>query len=207
MKNKYNNIIYRISDLFYLEQKEYKRTMLKFLLHQNFNYFITLNFFLPGNPFHCHHDPQGWDDLAELKDNAPAPATPALNDCPVTYPMARNAMKKWQARVDRRFLGRNWSKADTDDRLFFIGIPELGRKSERYDNSLHYHLLARVPYEREAFEREADYQWKRICPSGQAHCQLIGGTYEDRYRTRNYATKHLSLGEDNFILSTEFQAR
>lgn len=189
----------------------------------DWNFFITLNFFRP--PKQSNRDQYGWNDLACLEGKPRSAFYPAwnvqiehrkikevgipLNDCVVNYAMGRTALKRWQSFIDRYFLGRAWSKSRAEDRLFFIAFPELGRKSERYDNNLHYHLLARVPYEPERFKSEAGYWWRKIIPSGQAHCQAIGHTYEDHFKTRDYATKRIMADDayNQFIISTEFQTR
>jgi len=127
---------------------------------------------------------------------------------PVNFASGRKAIKRWQAMIDSKLLGRAWSKADADRRLFFIAFPELGGTSERTDNNLHYHLLARVPYDHDKFEGYVENAWQKVIPSGDVDCQRIGLTIDDKYNTRNYATKH--IGDDdgisNFIISTEFQA-
>ena len=196
------SITYRIFELTKLQREKYKKQMLNFLLRQDFNYFITLNFFVPQRT----NEPEwlkSWD-----KPGKKSAFQPALNDLPLNFASGRNAIKKWQAFIDSHFLGRTWSKADTDQRLFFFAFPELGSKSSRTDNNLHYHLIARVPYDPSKFEDQAVKAWQKIIPSGQADCQRIGDTNDDHYRTRNYATKHLSAddGVSNFIISTEFQA-
>ena len=168
---------------------------LKLLNNIEFDYFITLNFFAPLR-----------DDFGFAGPETSRLGV-ALVDGPISYSAGRNSLKHWQAKVDSQFLGRSWSKALTGERLFFIAFPEMGRASKRYDNNLHYHLLARVPYPHGEFEKWAEYCWWRLWRSGKAHCQLIGSTSEDQFRARNYVTKRLSVddGYSNIIISTEFQ--
>lgn len=171
-------------------------------MRQDFNYFITLNFFVPGPSL----TPRWLESWSE--PGTPQVFRPALNDAPVSYETARKALKRWQACIDSAFLGRRWCKQSEDDRLFFFAFPELGRKSSRTDNNLHYHLLARAPYEHSDFVPCAQRLWVKICPSGQADIQNINDTNDDHYRTRNYATKCIMAddGISHFIISTEFQA-
>ena len=213
-----NTITYENLKLTALQKKEYQNQMINFLMGQDFNYFVTLNFWVPAT-----QEREKWNDLgSSILPNSHKIYHPALhgrkikylgiydgvNDLPVNYASARNAMKHWQARIDRHLLDRTWSKHETDQRLFFIAFPELGRKSKTTDHNLHYHLLMRAPYDPYDFVREAHYNWVKIIPSGQAHIRKIGETKEDQYRTLNYATKRIMAddGISNFIISTEFQA-
>lgn len=201
MKNNFNSITYRISEIAKYQQEEYKNSLVSFLMRQDFNYFITLNFFVPGSSL----TPQWLEGWA--KPGTPQVFKPALNDAPVSYETARKAFKRWQAQVDREFLGRMWSRQSSDDRLFFFAFPELGRKSSRTDSNLHYHLLARVPYAQAEFVPCAKRRWENVCPSGQADIQKINNTNDDHFRTRSYATKCIMAddGISHFIISTEFQ--
>jgi hypothetical protein len=184
-----------------LERETYKQDMLLFVQSQKFNYFITLNFFLP-----THNKEFDWR-RSWSEPSANIAAFPALNDLPVNYETGKRALKRWQAMIDRKFLGWSWTKACSDDRLYFFAFPELGRKSRQTDNNLHYHLLAQVPYDDEPFKKQASDAWQKICPSGQAHCQRIGETNDDHFKSRNYATKRITAddGNDHFIVSSEFQ--
>lgn len=190
---KYNANIYSLKKQ--KTQNKLQRAWLVLLLSQRFDYFITLNFFAPKS------DPFGFLGSEAAEQNL------ALLDGPITYAVGRNSLKHWQAKVDSSFLGRSWSKASVEERLFFIAVPERGRASKRYDNNLHYHLLARVPYPHGQFENSARRFWGKLWKSGDAYCQLIGSSPEDQFRARNYVTKRLSVddGYSNIIISTEFQ--
>jgi|GEM_PF-3272979 len=194
---------YERFELTKLQRDAYRNQMLNLLLRQDFNYFITLNFFLPTATKQQEWQ-NGWAEPGR-KNSA---LRPALNDLPVGYASGKKAIKRWQAMVDRKLLGRNWSEIDTDQRLFFLAFPELGGNSTRTDNNLHYHLLAWAPYDRDRFEGYLEKAWQKIIPSGDVDCQRIGHTHNDKYKTRNYATKHLGRDDGifNFIISTEFQA-
>lgn len=193
---------YENFELTKLQRYAYSKQMTNFLLGQDFNYFITLNFFLPTAT-----KQQEWQNSWADPGCKITALRPALDNLPVGFSSGKKAIKRWQAMVDRKLLGRNWSETDTDQRLFFLAFPEQGRKSTRTDNNLHYHLLAWVPYDQERFEDYVEKAWQKIIPSGEADCQRIGHTDNDKYRTRNYATKRIGTddGISNFIISTEFQ--
>ena len=111
--------------------------------------------------------------------------------------VARDKVKAFQARMDRKLLGRKWYKKPTTDRLFFIAFPE------HINSNFHYHLLLKFPkcpIEIMA-KHMIDCMWKDIVPKGSTNTQLIQNDgciqycLKEQYKSQNYGS---------FIISSEF---
>lgn len=90
--------------------------------------------------------------------------TAALNDFDATDASIERAIRGLHARIDRRLLGRNWSKAPADQRSLGLWFPEKAAY-------LHAHgLLGPVP---DTVIEELPDMWQKICPSGNLDIQLM----------------------------------
>ena len=114
---------------------------------------------------------------------------------------ARKALKRWGAMVDRKLVGKHWSKKPADERVFYYAAPEHLR------SNLHWHMMLRLPngVDKKQFVWVAENCWKQIVSSGSMDIKLLNGE-ADKIETAAYTTKELWRQEnmDAFIVSTEF---
>ena len=61
------------------------------------------------------------------------------NDPNSNYKRGRQALKKFDALIDRYFLGKHWCKIESGKRTLFFAVPEHG------GGELHYHILLKFP--------------------------------------------------------------
>jgi hypothetical protein len=115
----------------------------------------------------------------------------------------RRALKKWDARVNHKLLGRNWAAMHAD-RMFCFFSPE------KFETNPHWHGLIRffsddqVEVARQAglFDEFAGRVWKEVVPSGSFEAKII----REQKPVAEYISKtlHYALYYDNFILPDEF---
>ncbi len=114
---------------------------------------------------------------------------------------ARNALKSGGARIDRRLVGKHWSKKPVEERIFFYAAPE------HIHSNLHWHIMLSVPDEdkKKHFKWIAANYWKQLVPSGSMDIQLITSA-ADNAKASSYVAKELWRQEniDAFLISTEF---
>jgi hypothetical protein len=112
---------------------------------------------------------------------------------------ARNALKDWHKRLDRKLLGGRCHRKD-DARTFFMAFVEGG------ETNLHWHMLVKLNCEKhDLFSPVAEQAWSQVVPSGTLDIQQIqSGTTN---RVAGYATKGLYEDKaiEGFVISTEFQ--
>lgn len=120
-----------------------------------------------------------------------------------THANGRSKLRDWSKYVDRRLHGRCFYRKPTDQRLFFVAIPEIGIGT----GYLHYHLLAKLPHGNEdRFAQIAKDTWANFNPTGSMFIQRIVVTPEDMLKVVRYDTKNVWMndGYEQIILSTEF---
>ena len=114
---------------------------------------------------------------------------------------ARKALKRWSAMIDRRLVGKHWSKKNADERMFYFAA------AEHIHSNLHWHMLVRLPNEKmkQSFNWIASNYWKQIVKSGDMNVQLIDNS-KDKIKATNYTAKDLWRTENynTFTISTEF---
>lgn len=112
----------------------------------------------------------------------------------------RSTLGRAYGQIDRKILGPSFKNIPNEDRTFFIAFPE------RISTNLHYHFYIRPPAGKlDLFMKEAPRIWKKICPSGDLHLDLI--LFETDLRKGSYyITKDCFIERnfENFIISTEF---
>ena len=130
--------------------------------------------------------------------------TLAFNEPMVGKERMRQKLKAWDARVNRRLLGKRWRKK-TDERLNWLAIPE------KQESNPHWHLLVQILPEQfsEFEEREflfgfdaiLETTWRMIVPSGTVDVQPV-----ENKRVQSYITKQLNLPQnyEDFVVYREF---
>ncbi len=129
--------------------------------------------------------------------------TLALNDPMASVGRARRLLRDWDARMNRKLLGKRWHRKP-DERMNWIAFLESPR-----DNP-HWHLLVQLldgqeaAYEAtrgETFSSRARVIWRELSRSGTFDCQCIedGGV-------KTYVTKQLRNPEtwENHVIFREF---
>jgi hypothetical protein len=118
------------------------------------------------------------------------------------YAAARNALKAWHARIDRKLLGGKWSKKARHERTQYAAFVE------HVDSNIHWHLLLKLGDGVDAgrFEAVAADCWQQLVKSGELDVKKLN-TAGDRMRTANYVVKDLWRHEaiERFVLSDEFR--
>lgn len=114
---------------------------------------------------------------------------------------ARQCLKRWHARIDRKLLGKHWSTRGRTARTLFISF------GERPDTNLHWHMLLRLGSgaDRAKFEAIAGEEWQQLVSSGSMKVDALQD-FLSVEKTSTYATKDLWRNGhiENFIISTEF---
>lgn len=165
----------------------YVETVRDWLLETEWTYFVTLN---------------------------PNINTPLYRVSPDFIQKQRSFLKRWQAKIDRRFLGPRWQRKPPSLRTRFVAFPERGPKGDL----LHWHCLLKpacsgrdLDFERvarDAFDSAwietfiAPYQAEfEVVPKGQIDIRPY------HRASARYSTKKLwsMFGSENFVLSEEFQ--
>lgn len=117
---------------------------------------------------------------------------------------ARQKLKAWHARLERRLLGARWAHKQLSERTFFVGFVE------NLASNLHYHVLLRTPPAClvNDFQALSSGIWSDVVPSGDLLAKPLH-TPADRKGVITYVTKALWQGDllDNFLISTEFSTR
>src|SRR3954463_5899698 len=102
------------------------------------------------------------------------------------FQQARPLLGQWYARLDNHYLGRGWTRQDSDKRTFAVAVPE------NISTNLHYHCLMRLP----AWSRTQpidecavalDRYWRRLAWGGTCDVELI----YDLPRLARYLAKQL----------------
>jgi hypothetical protein len=136
------------------------------------------------------------------------------NDSTFTFERGRIAVRKFGALVDHHLLGRRWQRFQSQERTFFVAVPE------HADGELHYHILLKLPRKaRQKFQRFQDFgqgltrklKRKRIFPRGDAKVDQLTGhgdvaDLENQLKTVCYTAGDLWMEENwnNMIISSEF---
>lgn len=132
--------------------------------------------------------------------NAPYFVTANFNR-DVSYNGAREALRSWHLRLDRRLLGPKWQKKPAENRTQFIAYVE------HLSSNLHWHLLVRPPghVSQTEFSAAAKDAWGCLVEGGSLDIQ-IARSKADREKVASYCTKDLWIREnyEKFVLSTEF---
>jgi hypothetical protein len=137
------------------------------------------------------------------------------NDVDFGYERGRGAVRKLDALLNRLFLGKNWYKSRTKDRVFMFAVPESA------GGEIHYHILIKLPPKARANPRKRwnlgrgltrKLRCKKIFPHGDAQLDRLSGHDEisdslRQFDTICYVVKALwhSDSWDNCILSSEFR--
>lgn len=130
------------------------------------------------------------------------------NHSPVSLYKAERHLRHFDAIVDRRLLGPNWSRLPNELRTRFIAVPEGRMVGGGYEN-LHYHALLRLPRVMRRKEELHDLRllmanaWKKCVPGGDLLLEPLG-TDADRRRASSYACKRAwetsCLALENFVV-------
>jgi hypothetical protein len=133
------------------------------------------------------------------------------NDPRLTYGRGRIALRKLDAIMDRYFLGKRWCRFPSEQRTFFIAVPERGA-----DGDLHYHLLVRIPPKLKTVSEKLktvhrcinkrNLQRKKIFPRGDVHTRMLKrNDLSAQVSVACYVVKRLWREESwaNWMLSTE----
>lgn len=119
----------------------------------------------------------------------------------VTYDMAREKLKGFHARVDRKLIGTRYNKASPEQRTNFVAYVE------HASTNFHFHILWHVPEERIAkfemlFPENERSLWNELIPSGSHKFWRITNLERDA----NYCTKsqHFSADWKSEIWSVDF---
>lgn len=119
----------------------------------------------------------------------------------ITYAGAKQALKAWHARVERKLLGPKWLGKPVEARTEFLAV------IEHMSSNPHWHLLVRPASGagRLTFEDVAEPVWQALQPAGSLDVQRLA-THRDVRRTANYCAKDLAKPEnyEGFVLSREF---
>lgn len=114
---------------------------------------------------------------------------------------ARKALKRWGAMIDRKLVGKHWSKKPANERVFYYAAPE------HLHSNLHWHMMLSVPdgVEKKQFVLIAENYWKQIVSSGSMDIEIIDSN-TDNIRTSSYSAKMLWMQENynQFLISSEF---
>jgi hypothetical protein len=138
------------------------------------------------------------------------------NDPRLGYGHGRDALKKFDALVDRYFLGKKWCRFDSNNRTLFFAVPEHG------GGELHYHILMKLrPKARRDRKKLRRFirlltgllKSKKIFPRGDAHVHRLTGRSEIEECDRQLLTAcYVAKGlwrEDDFshcVLSSELHS-
>lgn len=118
-----------------------------------------------------------------------------------TFEGARKCLRRWHALVDKKRLGKDWSKKPSADRVFFFAF------SEHPDDNLHYHLILRAPQllDRPSFDTVGPKVWERLVQGGDLYVQKLK-TKLDVAKVSSYSTKDLWNERlfEQWIVSSEF---
>lgn len=109
-----------------------------------------------------------------------------------TLTRANERLRRWRVEVFRRLHGRRFFDLPEDQRVYYIGCPELGMSGRP-----HFHLACWVPDELHAqFVDVGRQRWQAIVPTGRFHQEPFGdGPNAVRYRL-GYAGKQLHARSD-----------
>ncbi len=129
--------------------------------------------------------------------------TLALNDPMASVGRARRLLRDWDARMNRKLLGKRWHRKP-DERMNWIAFLETP-----WDNP-HWHLLVQLLDGQEAAYEEtrgeeffwcAERIWTELKPAG----TLVAKDIDDPW-VKNYVTKQLvdPLTWENFVIFREF---
>ncbi len=109
-----------------------------------------------------------------------------------TLARANDRLRRWRVEVFRRLHGRRFFDLPEDQRVYYIGCPELGLSGHP-----HFHLACWVPDKlHDLFVEVGCQRWESIVPTGRFHQVPFGeGPNAVRYRL-GYAGKELHAGSD-----------
>lgn len=112
-------------------------------------------------------------------------------------------LKKWDALVNSKLLGRNW-QARTADRIFWVAT------LEKPKHSPHYHLLMKFPQNdrhdmatgHKLFDAYAEPIWRKLVPAGTADVKRINSQRQlAKYILKSF---HIDVDFNLLILPDEF---
>lgn len=117
-----------------------------------------------------------------------------------TIDSARNKLKHFHARLDRKILGSNWYKKAKEERTFFLAFPE------HIHSNFHYHLLTVVKNENECrFNNSVEDAWKSIVKSGSVNIQSFRKSYNpEGFVSYSLKEQYSSKNYQSFVISHEF---
>ena len=117
-----------------------------------------------------------------------------------SFTTASAALMKFEARLNRSILGKNWRKKPMDQRVQFIAFPE------HPETNFHYHVFIRTP-KAERFEALATKHWRTLVPGGQAHVKTVEGD-ENWKEVSGYSTKDQYQAQlmENMVLSGQYSS-
>lgn len=109
-----------------------------------------------------------------------------------TLARANDRLRRWRVEVFRRLHGRRFFEIPEDQRLYYIGCPELGISGHP-----HFHLACWVPDDLHAqFVKVGCARWEANVPTGRFHQEPFGeGPDAVRFRL-GYAAKELQVRSD-----------
>lgn len=107
----------------------------------------------------------------------------------------RKLFGQWLARIDRRYLGRNWYRFPLNKRTLAVAFVE-GQNA-----NLHIHVVLRLPY----FQLEEVIFLQKIWHDlTNRNCHIVALAKDDIATVVNYSLKEFHKNGYNFILSNEF---
>lgn len=120
------------------------------------------------------------------------------------FQQARPFLRDWFARLDNHYLGRRWTRRNSDERTFAVAVPE------NISTNLHYHCLMRLPaWGRTQPIEECtvvlDRYWRRLAWGGTCDVQQI----TDLAGLAFYLAKQLVHPgyEQYYLFASEFHSR
>src|SRR5579864_5093758 len=111
------------------------------------------------------------------------------NDPRFDHARGRVALKRLDALLDRRFLGKRWYKYPSSERTLFFAIPEYA------GGEIHYHILVKLPLKARCNRAKAlrfaktltgKIRQKQIFPCGDAHATALIGRNELESSERHF---------------------
>jgi len=115
----------------------------------------------------------------------------------LTKESIRATLRCWDARINRKLLGKNWMKKKDKHIHYFAFI-------EKLDSTPHLHLIANVPVnEWKFFKKEATIAWQRLNGTDKSDNGVKITVIHDKKGWAGYITKDYQ--KDCWIESGEFK--
>lgn len=144
-----------------------------------------------------------WDRFVTITFNQPGEGRPLANTSGTQILDQKKLLRKWDARMNRKILGREWAKLH-EFRLFYVYALEKADLNPHWHGLVHFFDAPDDERRRQAevFDRWADPIWKSLVPSGDVD---VVPAWE-RTGAINYLAKSLTYGVnfEHYILPDEF---